>query len=83
MKILLLRNDFYKIDELYKQNSDSKAEFGENLLKMIMRVMKMREAKNVVGKIVGLVWNRIIKIQDIKKILKKEEPEDSDGQEAS
>lgn len=46
MKVLLLRNEFYHIDSLYKVTNKSKLDFGENLLKLIMRVKKMKDAKS-------------------------------------
>lgn len=74
MKILLLRNDFYKIDVFYKQSSgNSKHEFATNLLKMIIRVTKMRESKTQVSKLVGIIWNRICKIIELKNLLSSEQ----------
>ena len=83
MKILLLRNDFYKIDESYKNSSGTKEDYAQNLLKMTMRVTKMREAKTLVGKIVGMVWNRIQKITDLRLLLKNEWVEEGDAEKAS
>ena len=48
MKVLLLRNEFYHIDEMYKVHNKSRLDFGGNLLKIIMRVKKMKDAKTTI-----------------------------------
>ena len=76
MHLLLLRNEFNKIDDTYMEKNNSKQEFGESLLKMIMRVCKMNEARNAVSKIVGLIYTRSQKISWLKDELALESERD-------
>jgi len=77
MNLLLLKNEFHKVDEKYIEKNNSKQEFGESLLKMIMRVCKMNEAKNAIAKIVGLIYTRSQKIASLKTELNSETDRDS------
>jgi len=56
---------------LYKVTNKSKLDFGENLLKMIMRVKKMKDAKSQIQKIVSLIFTRIHKIKWVRDELAK------------
>ena len=40
---------------------------------MIIRVTKMRESKTQVSKLVGIIWNRICKIIELKNLLSSEQ----------
>ena len=53
MKELLLKDKFKSVDKWYREFEDGK--FGETLLKLLLRIRKMVDAKSDVGKILTMI----------------------------
>ena len=69
MKKLLLKKQFYMIDNQYKVAED-KTQTSENLIKILSRCIKMYDAQQEIMKILALLHTRIEKKMELKKELR-------------
>ena len=60
MKKILLKKQFYMIDNQYKV-ADNKQQTSENLIKILSRCIKMYDAQQEIVRILGFLHNRIEK----------------------
>ena len=65
MKKILLKKQFYMIDNQYKV-ADNKQQTSENLIKILSRCIKMYDAQQEIVRILGFLHNRIEKHDEIK-----------------
>ena len=65
MKKILLKKQFYMIDNQYKV-ADNKQQTSENLIKILSRCIKMYDAQQEIVRILGFLHNRIEKYDEIK-----------------
>ena len=76
MKKLLLKKQFYMIDNQYKLAANEK-QTSENLIKILARCLKMFDAQEAILKIINLIENRNEKLKVFKKLMRAE-PLDSE-----
>ena len=69
MKKLLLKKQFYMIDQQYKQ-LDGKAQTSENLIKILSRCIKMYDAQQEICKILMLIHTRLERYSEMRKELR-------------
>ena len=74
MKKLLLKKQFYVIDNQYKLAENEK-QTSENLIKILSRCLKMYDAQNELYKIIMLIEERLESLGELKKEQRKEAPE--------
>ena len=74
MKKLLLKKQFYVIDNQYKLAENEK-QTSENLIKILSRCLKMYDAQNELYKIIMLIEERLESLNELKKEQRKEAPE--------
>ena len=77
MKKLLLKKQFYMIDNQYKLAENEK-QTSLNLLKILSRCLKMYDAQNEILKIINLIESRTEKLRDFKKAQRAEKPSGND-----